>query len=179
MIMIDDMDDGFGLGSLISEYAEIAMREDRDLVFAREYVRLRALKSKNPAELACVRAGITNPEYHIKVVAERQLARPDVQRLVLEAESSGLTIERTEYTRDLFLDELQAVHERALDARNFTSAISAVKTQAQLLGFMDQTVNINHTVTAKDLDLATLRAMVADRAKPVNVIDVDYKEVEL
>jgi hypothetical protein len=49
-----------------------------------------------------------------------------------------------------------------------------VKTQAQLLGFMDQTVNINHTVTAKDLDLATLRAMVADRAKPaVMVIDAE------
>jgi len=176
--MIDDMDGGFGLGSWISENAEIAMRDDRDLVFAREYVRLRALKSKNPAELACVRAGITNPEYHIKVVAERQLARPEVQRLVTEAETSGLTIERTEYTRDLFLDELQAVHERALDARNFTSAISAVKTQAQLLGFMDQTVNINHTVTAKDLDLATLRAMVADRAKPVNVIDAIAMDVE-
>ena len=167
-------DDGFGLGSLISEDAEIAMRDDRDLVFAREYVRLRALKSKNAAELACVRAGITNPEYHIKVVADRQLARPEVQRLITEAESSGILIERTEYTRDLFLDELQAVHERALDAKNFTSAISAVKTQAQLLGFMDQTVNINHTVTAKDLDLQTLRAMVADRAKPaVMVIDAE------
>ncbi len=176
--MLDDMDDGgFGLGSLISEEAEIAMREDRDLVFAREYVRLRALKSKNPAELACVRAGITNPEYHIKVVAERQLARVEVQRLIAEAESSGMVIERTEYTRDLFLDELQAVHERALDAKNFTSAISAVKTQAQLLGMMDQTLNINHTVTAKDLDLATLRAMVADRAKPVTVIDAEYKEI--
>jgi len=179
MIMLDDMDDGgFGLGSLISEEAEIAMREDRDLVFAREYVRLRALKSKNPAELACVRAGITNPEYHIKVVAERQLARVEVQRLIAEAESSGMVIERTEYTRDLFLDELQAVHERALDAKNFTSAISAVKTQAQLLGMMDQTLNINHTVTAKDLDLQTLRAMVADRARPVTVIDADYREVE-
>lgn len=175
---MDTEDGGFGLGSLISEGAEIAMREDRDLVFAREYVRLRALKTKNPAELACVRAGITNPEYHIKVVAERQLARPDVQRLVSEAETSGLTIERTEYTRDLFLDELQAVHERALDARNFTSAISAVKTQAQLLGFMDQTVNINHTVTAKDLDLQTLRAMVADRAKPVAVIEGTVVDVE-
>ena len=164
-------DDDFGLGSLISENAEIAMREDRDLVFAREYVRLKALKSKNAAELACVRAGITNPEYHIKVVADRQLARPEVQRLIEEAETSGILIERTEYTRDLFLDELQAVHERALDAKNFTSAISAVKTQAQLLGFMDQTVNVNHTVTAKDLDLQTLRAMVADRAKPAMVIE--------
>ena len=175
--MFDGMEDGdFGLGSLISEEAEAAAREDRDMVFAREYVRLRALKTQNAAELACVRAGITNPEYHIKVVAERQLARPEVQRLIVEAETSGIKVERTEYTRDLFLDELQAVHERALDAKNFTSAISAVKTQAQLLGMMDQTVNINHTVSAKDLDLQTLRAMVADRAKTV-VIEGEFKEV--
>jgi hypothetical protein len=33
-------------------------------------------------------------------------------------------------------------------------------------------------VTAKDLDLQTLRAMVADRAKPVAVIDADYREIE-
>ena len=85
-------DDDFGLGSLISENAEVAMRDDRDLVFAREYVRLKALKSKNAAELACVRAGITNPEYHIKVVADRQLARPEVQRLIEEAETSGILI---------------------------------------------------------------------------------------
>jgi hypothetical protein len=33
-------------------------------------------------------------------------------------------------------------------------------------------------VTAKDLDLATLRAMVADRAKPVTVIDAEYRDAE-
>ena len=93
--------------------------------------------------------------------------------MISDAESSGIEIERTEYTRDLFLDELQAVHERALDAKSFASAISAVKAQAQLLGMMDQTLNINHTVTAKDLDLQTLRAMVADRARPVTVIDAE------
>lgn len=180
-------DDDFGLGSLISsEDTEIAMREDRDLVFAREYVRLKALKSKNAAELACVRAGITNPEYHIKVVADRQLARPEVQRLIEEAESSGILIERTEYTRDLFLDELQAVHERALDAKNFTSAISAVKTQAQLLGFMDQTVTINHNVRPAELSLEDLRRMVSKEleAAPVqlrieaDVSDAEFTEVE-
>jgi hypothetical protein len=93
MIMWDDMDmedGGFGLGSLIGDDAEIAMRDDRDLVFAREYVRLRALKTKNPAELACVRAGITNPEYHIKVVAERQLARPEFSGLLRRLSLPGL-----------------------------------------------------------------------------------------
>jgi hypothetical protein len=71
----------------------------------------------------------------------------------------------------LFLDELQAVVQAAMDKGAYPSAISAVKTQAQLLGMLDQTVNVNHSVSAKDLDLATLRAMVADRARPVKVIE--------
>ena len=151
---------------------------ERDAIFARVYVEQRALKKGNAAEIACVRAGITSPELNMSIVASRQLARPEVQRLVMVAEASGYEVERRDYTRDLFLDELQAVVQAAMDKGAYPSAISAVKTQAQLLGFMDQTVNINHTVTAKDLDLATLREMVADRAKPVNVIDVDYKEIE-
>ena len=144
--------------------------EDRDAIFARVYVEQRALKKANAAEIACVRSGITSPELNMSVVAARQLARPDVQRLIMEYEAQGVEVERREYTRDLFLDELQAVVQAAMEKGAFPSAISAVKTQAQLLGMLDQTVNINHSVSAKELDLATLRAMVADRARPV--IDV-------
>jgi hypothetical protein len=107
----------------------------------------------------------------MSIVASRQLARPEVQRLIMAAEASGVEVERREYTRDLFLDELQAVVQAAMDKGAYPSAISAVKTQAQLLGMLDQTVNVNHSVSAKDLDLATLRAMVADRARPVKVIE--------
>jgi hypothetical protein len=89
----------------------------------------------------------------------------------MEAESEGFLTERRDYTRDLFLDELQAVVQAAMGAGAYPSAINAVKAQAQLLGMLDQTVNVNHTVSAKELDLATLRAMVADRARPVNVIE--------
>jgi len=137
--------------------------EQRDEIFARVYVEQRALKKGNAAEIACVRAGITSPELNMSVVASRQLARPEVQRLVLAFEAEGVSVERREYTRDLFLDELQAVVQAAMDKGAFPSAISAVKTQAQLLGMLDQTVNVNHSVSARDLDLATLRAMVADR----------------
>jgi hypothetical protein len=150
---------------------DVTTQDDRDRAFARSYVELRALKNPNAAEIACVRSGITDPEYNMRIVADRQLARGSVQRLIREFEDSSGEIERREYSRDLFLDELQSVHQKALEAKNFASAITAVKTQAQLLGMMDQTVNINHTVTAKDLDLQTLRAMVADRAKPAVVIE--------
>jgi hypothetical protein len=160
MIMFAGMDD-----------LDTITAEERDAIFARVYVEQRALKKGNAAEIACVRAGITSPELNMSIVASRQLARPEVQRLIMAAEASGVDVERREYTRDLFLDELQAVVQAAMDKGAYPSAISAVKTQAQLLGMLDQTVNVNHSVSAKDLDLATLRAMVADRARPVNVIE--------
>ena len=151
--MLDEFDKFDGINPL-----EVV---DRDAIFARVYVEQRALKKVNAAEIACVRAGITSPELNMSVVASRQLARPEVQRMIMEFEAQGVRAERREYTRDLFLDELQAVVQAAMDKGAFPSAISAVKTQAQLLGMLDQTVNVNHTVSAKDLDLATLRAMVA------------------
>lgn len=154
-----------GMGEL-----DTVTAEDRDAIFARVYVEQRALKKANAAEIACVRSGITSPELNMSIVASRQLARPEVQRLIMEFEAQGVEVERREYTRDLFLDELQAVVQAAMEKGAFPSAISAVKTQAQLLGMLDQTVNVNHSVSAKELDLETLRAMVADRARPV--IDV-------
>jgi hypothetical protein len=53
------------------------------------------------------------------------------------------------------------VVQAAMDKGAYPSAISAVKTQAQLLGMLDQTVNVNHSVSAKDLSLSELRALVA------------------
>jgi hypothetical protein len=151
--------------------------EERDEIFARVYVENRVLKNPNAAVIACVKSGISSPELNLTVVASRQLARPEVQKLIMAFESEGVEVERREYSRDLFLDELQSVVQQAMEAKAFPSAISAVKTQAQLLGMLDQTVNINHTVSAKDLDLQTLRAMVADRAKPVTVIEGTVVEV--
>ncbi len=146
-------------------------QEERDDIFVREYVKLRALKKPNAAELACVRAGITNSEYSMRVVADRQLAKVGVQRQIMVLEERGVEVERQEISRDLILDELQDVYQKALGEKSFSAAITAVKTQAQLLGMLDQTVNVNHTVSAKDLDLDTLRAMVSERARPVKVIE--------
>jgi hypothetical protein len=133
---------------------------ERDEIFVREYVR------SGNSDVACVRAGLINPEYPIKVIAERQMARPEIQRRIAEATEAGGKPERLEYSRDLILDELQAIHDRAVSVSNFASAINALKTQAAMMGMMDQTVNINHTVGAKGLSLHELRALVAQGPKP-------------
>ena len=48
----------------------------------------------------------------------------------------------------------------------------AVKTQAQLLGFMEQTVNINHRVAVREMSLEDLRRLVSERGAVMDVIDV-------
>jgi hypothetical protein len=165
--MSDDIFDFEGEGST-----------ERDDIFVREYVR------SGRSDVACVRAGLINPEYPIKVIADRQMARPEIQRKIAEAAEGGQKPERVEYSRDLILDELQAIHDRAFSEHNFASAINALKTQASMMGMMDQTVNINHTVGAKGMSLQELRALVAQGpqpgddavpakvAKPVEVIEM-------
>lgn len=154
--------------------------EQREEVFAREYVIQRALKNPNAAVLACVKAGFSGPDLNVITLAPRMLAKASIQKLIMQFENESIEIEPREYSRDLFLDELQAVAQKALEANAFPSVISAVKTQAQLLGMLDQTVNINHSVSAKDLDLQTLRAMVADRAAREGglVIEGDFRVLE-
>jgi hypothetical protein len=166
--MSDDIFDFEGEGST-----------ERDEIFVREYVR------SGRSDVACVRAGLINPEYPIKVIADRQMARPEIQRRIAEAAESGQKPERVEYSRDLILDELQAIHDRAVSVSNFASAINALKTQAAMMGMMDQTVNINHTVGAKGLSLQELRALVAqgpqpgDDAVPARVIEKPVEVIEM
>jgi hypothetical protein len=166
--MSDDIFDFEGEGST-----------ERDDIFVREYVR------SGRSDVACVRAGLINPEYPIKVIADRQMARPEIQRKIAEAAEGGQKPERVEYSRDLILDELQVIHDRAVSESNFASAINALKTQATMMGMMDQTVNINHTVGAKGLSLQELRALVAqgpkpgDDAVPARVIEKPVEVIEM
>jgi hypothetical protein len=56
-----------------------------------------------------------------------------------------------------------------------------VKAQAQLLGYMDQTVTVNHNVRAAELSLEDLRRMVSTELaqSPVPLmIDADVSDAE-
>lgn len=140
-----------------------------EAVFAEEYVRT------GSAMMAVNRSGLTDPRYPVEIVARELLKRPDIQSMIsLAGKGAGVSRrEVTEYTRELILDELQMVHERSISTGNMASAISAVKTQAQLLGFLDQTINVNHTLSAKGMSLADLRAAVSARMPGDDAVIID------
>ena len=143
-------------------------------VFANAYVR-----NGRDGAAAVRKAGLQDPRYDMDYVVRSLLARPDVQLYVAQAEDlAAVNRDVRQYTREFFLHELQETRVRAMEANQFGAAITATKTQAQLLGMMEQTVNINHSVSARELSLAELRALVqrgmdGDDARPVagKVID--------
>lgn len=127
-----------------------------DAVFVREYMRT------NDAKLACVRSGLVDSRYPLGVTAERVLRRPEIQAAIAAVRALGLgKRERTEYSRELILDELQVIHDRSVETGQMTAAISALKEQSSLLGYREQTLNVNVNVKPSEMSLAELEAAVS------------------
>jgi hypothetical protein len=156
------------------------MADNPDVEFVKEYIK------SGDALLAFNRAGYQTGGVGAKVMAERTLARPEI-RIALSV-LADFGIEKGEdipvdpLSRDGLIEKLDAIHEVAMQETALPSAINAVKAQAQLLGYMDQTVTINHNVRAAELSLEDLRRMVstelAQSPVPLMIEDAEFKEIE-
>jgi hypothetical protein len=159
------------------------MADNPDVEFVKEYIK------SGDALLAFNRAGYQTGGVGAKVMAERTLARPEI-RIALSVLADfgiekGEDIPVNPLSRDGLIEKLDAIHEVAMQEAALPSAINAVKAQAQLLGYMDQTVTINHNVRAAELSLEDLRRMVSTELAqtPVPLMieaveDAEYTEVD-
>jgi hypothetical protein len=144
-----------------------------EAIFVREYV------STGDALLACNRAGLGSSQYPLSVMAERQLARPEIQ-VAIEAfrSTQGVATGDEPPSRELQVDKLEAIYRQALEDGSYSAAATAVKLQNELLGYADKTVNYNFNVTAQELPLHELRAMVAKKLSLSGpVIDAEYENI--
>ncbi len=128
-------------------------------IFVREYVRT------GDALLACNRAGLGSSQYPLRVMAERQLARPEIKAAIAAYKSAEQEKVATDEppTRELQIDKLESIFRRALEDGSYSAAATAIKLQNELLGYADKTVNYNFNVSAQELPLHELRAMVAKK----------------
>lgn len=131
--------------------------ESPDSVFCREYL------ATGSAKQAVIRAGIVDSQYSIDVVARRTLERPEIQAAIAVLRDLGVKREPVVVTRDLILDESQVLYEVAKESGQVSAGVSALKLQAQLLGLLDQTVTVNHTMAVTELPLSELRRLAAER----------------
>lgn len=146
-----------------------------DAIFVREYVKT------GDALLAVSRAGLGDSRYALSVVAEYHLSRPEIQAAIGIQRELARTEERRirGYSRDLILDDLEALHQKAKEDGAYAPAISAKKVQAQLLGYLDQTVHVTHSLVPREMTTAELRAKIAElseRDAPM-MIEGRYREV--
>ena len=142
-------------------------------IFVREYVRT------GDALVACNRAGLGSSQYPLRVMAERQLARPEIQAAFEAFRAAQGEVGGDEPpSRELQVDKLEAIYRQALEDGSYSAAATAVKLQNELLGYADKTVNYNFNVTAQELPLHELRAMVAKKMMLTGpVIDAEYENI--
>jgi hypothetical protein len=163
-----------------------------DAVFVREYVRT------GDAMLATSRAGLNDSRYTLSVLAEHHLRRPEIQAAIEIAKQLNRDVRPLgmEYTRELILEDLERLHQDARVDGAYAPAISAKKVQAQLLGYLDQTVNVRHSLEPREMSTDELRRRIAEmsrddtalpapyvalQAEPVkqaSIVDAEYTEVK-
>lgn len=145
-----------------------------DAIFVREYVKT------GDAMLATSRAGLNDSRYTLSVLAEHHLRRPEIQAAI-EIARELTRNERpvaAEYTRDLIIEDLERLHQEAKNDGAYAPAISAKKVQAQLLGYLDQTVNVRHSVEPREMSTDELRRRIAEMSRDDGALPAPYVRLE-
>lgn len=175
--MVEDFDDILrGTGSEPLRLPAPVRLSAAEQVFVEAYVR----NGKDGAA-AVRKAGLQDPRYDVNHIVRGLLGRQDIQEGIAAAEEmAAVNRDVGQYTREYFLHRLAEVGDRSLEANQFSSAISATKLQAQLLGMLETTVNVNHVMTARELSLSDLRSLVQRKLEASGgaLIEGSYTEVE-
>lgn len=145
-----------------------------DAVFVREYVKT------GDAMLATSRAGLNDSRYTLSVLAEHHLRRPEIQAAIEIAKELNRDAKSVVagYTRELILEDLERLHRDARDDGMYAPAISAKKVQAQLLGYLDQTVNVRHSVEPREMSTDELRRRIAEMSGKEPALPAPYQRIE-
>lgn len=152
--------------------------EERESVFAREYVRLEN-KDDAAAVVAYRRAGFIDPAYPVAVAAERMLARPEIQRLIFETRSKFKPKLKAERSRDSVLADIDAIFESALAAQDHSAAVNCKRLEAQIQGLLQENVTVTHKVDVTNLTDEQLEKIAARAVQVIdgNVVDITPKPV--
>jgi len=148
---------------------------DRDAVFIEQY------RKTGDAVTACVRAGIRDPRYPITVIAERTLARPEIQSALKSMEKLDNPLVPLQVTRESIIADFEEIFQRALSDGQYASATGAKRMQAHILGLMEQKINVTSSVNVTHMSTDALMRYLdnnppdgmKDRALSGPVIDVE------
>jgi hypothetical protein len=142
---------------------------ERDAMFVKVY-----LQTGDGLD-ACKRAGFIINGYDDRTVAEYLLDRCDIQEAIkIAKESKGKKPASVDITRESIISDLDAIHQSAMIDKDYTPAIAAKKLQAQLMGVLQETVQVTHKMDVTRMTDDQLMKLIALKSKQedLNMIDI-------
>ena len=142
---------------------------ERDAIFVKVY-----LQTGDGLD-ACKRAGFVVHGYDDRTVAEYMLDRCDIQEAVKAAkESKARKPASVDITRESIISDLDAIHQSAMVDKEYAPAIAAKKLQAQLMGVLQESVQVTHKMDVTRMTDEQLMKLIALKSKQedINMIDI-------
>jgi hypothetical protein len=151
-----------------------AAETDKDAEFVVQYLKHR--NDPQAAKIACSKAGLRpDRDKSLDSLASWMMSRPDIQSAIRAAEASVAAVApEAEVTLGLLTAHTEEIRQSAMDDRQYPAALNAVKLAAQMHGFLDTTINVNHSMKVEEMDTAALMR-IAGRAAPV--VEGEFKDV--
>lgn len=151
-----------------------AIERDKDDVFVKEYLRLEG-RDDAAAVTAYRRAKYFDPAYPVVVAADCTLTR-----LRSKIEAARKTIKPTamgqDRSRDSVLADLDQVFESALGEKDHSAAVTAKRTQAQIMGLLSENISVTHKM---DVSTMTDEQLLRILNKQSRVVDGQFTEVPI
>lgn len=143
---------------------------DQVAVFVQEYIR--HFDQPDAGVIAVTRAGLRDPAWPPSTMAERYLARADVQAMIEVGRKFYKPRETKDVSTQTISDDVEQVYQAALQDRQYQAAIGAKKLQAELHSLLKQQIEHTHNVTVKTVSDAQLEKIASG-----GVIDGEFAEV--
>ena len=141
---------------------------ERDAMFVKVY-----LQTGDGLD-ACKRAGFIVNGYDDRTVAEYLLDRCDIQEAIkLARENKGSKPAAVEITRESIISDLNDIHKQAMVDGDYTPAIAAKKLQAQLMGVLQENVQVTHKMDVTRMTDEQLMKLIALKSKQEDLKMID------
>lgn len=145
---------------------------EKDAVFIRVF--LENEEREDGAVIACRTAGILDPTFPVAVLAEKQLARPEIRIAIKAARTVRDKTRRREITPETIEADLEQVFNSALIAKDHAAATNNRKLLAQLKGFLTENVVVTHRY---DVNLMSDEELGKIAAKGMKVIESKARDI--
>lgn len=139
-------------------------------IFVQEYVRHEG--QEDAAVIAMSRADLRDPRFHPVTLADRVLAKPEIQAAIRAVRAVSKPEIMVDITAASITNDLENLYQKCMDERQYTPAIAAKKTQAELAGLLKRDITITHKHAVSDMTDEQLEQIA--KRKP---IDVEFKDV--